>query len=138
MPPNFAGSNHLYSTEFYELARDRLAPGGTAAQWLPIHLIGATDTRAIIGSFAEVFPYTRLWQDPVTKTGVLVGGLEPWTFSEPKIPLDYSLEQIERQVLLDFDEIRFLVVDGPRVALLVVRAHGGLGAVMLHGGRVLT
>ena len=29
------------------------------------------------------------------------------------------------------------VVDGPRVALLVVRAHGGLGAVMLHGGRVL-
>lgn len=115
MPPNFAGSNHLYSTEFYELARDRLAPGGTAAQWLPIHLTGETDTRAIIGSFAEVFPYTRLWQDPVTKTGVLVGGLEPWTFSEPAIPLDYSLEQIERQVLLDFDEIRFLVAGGPRV-----------------------
>ena len=115
MPPNFAGSNHLYSTEFYELVRDRLAAGGVAAQWLPIHLISETDTLAIIGSFAELFPYTRLWQDPETKTGVLVGGLEPWDFSEATIPLDYSLAQIEKQTLLDADEIRAISAGGPRV-----------------------
>ena len=115
MPPNFAGSNHLYSTEFYELVRDRLAPGGSAAQWLPIHLISETDTLAIIGSFAEVFPYTRLWQDPTTKTGVLIGGLEPWEFSESKVELDYTLAQLERQTLLEPDEIRAMIAGGPRV-----------------------
>ena len=35
MPPTFAGSNALYSLEFYLLIKSRLNDGGVAAQWLP-------------------------------------------------------------------------------------------------------
>jgi len=35
-PPSAAGVVNLYSREFYELARRRLAPGGMVAQWWPL------------------------------------------------------------------------------------------------------
>jgi hypothetical protein len=115
MPPNFAGSNHLYSKEFYGLVRDRLAPGGAVAQWVPIHLISAEHMRAIIATFHDVFPYTRLWQSPVDKTCVLVGALEPWSLREPHASLEYSIEQLERQMILGYDSVERLASGAMRV-----------------------
>jgi hypothetical protein len=115
MPPNFAGSNHLYSREFYELVRDRLAPGGAVAQWVPIHLISTEHMRAIVATFHDVFPYTRLWQSPVDQTGVLVGALEPWSLRKPGFFLAYTLEQLERQMILDYDGVERLSAGAMRI-----------------------
>jgi predicted membrane-bound spermidine synthase len=115
MPPNFAGSNHLYSREFYELVRDRLAAGGSVAQWVPIHLISAEHMRAIVATFQDVFPYTRLWQSPVDKTCVLIGALEPWSLQEPDTALEYGLAQLERQMVLDYDGVERLASGAMRV-----------------------
>jgi spermidine synthase len=115
MPPNFAGSNHLYSTEFYELVRDRLAPGGAVAQWVPIHLISAEHMRAIVATFHDVFPYTRLWQSPVDRTCVLVGALEPWSLREPDTLLEYSIAELETQMILDYDGVERLASGAMRI-----------------------
>jgi spermidine synthase len=115
MPPNFAGSNHLYSKEFYELVRDRLSPGGAVAQWVPIHLISAEHMRAIVATFHDVFPYTRLWQSPVDKTCVLVGALEPWSLRKPSTFLVYSIEQLEEQMILDYDGVERLASGALRI-----------------------
>jgi hypothetical protein len=115
MPPNFAGSNHLYSREFYELVRDRLAPGGAVAQWVPIHLVSAEHMRAIVATFHDAFPYTRLWQSPVDKTCVLVGALGPWSLREPGTPLAYGLEELERQMILDYDGVARLASGALRI-----------------------
>ena len=77
MPPNFAGSNNLYAREFYQLIKQRLTPGGAVAQWVPFHLLAPAHMMAIVSSFQEVLPYTRLWMDPVSTTGILVGGARP-------------------------------------------------------------
>lgn len=115
MPPNFAGSNHLYSSEFYELARDRLAPGGVVAQWLPIHLVSTPHMYAITASFRDVFPYTRVWQSPVDQTCVLVGGLEPWEIRRTDLELVYDHAEIQEQLILDYDEVTSFVEGAERV-----------------------
>lgn len=73
MPPTFAGTNNLYSSEFYELARRHLNDQGIMAQWLPFHLVSPRETEAIVATFAAVFPDNRLWLDATSGTGVLLG-----------------------------------------------------------------
>lgn len=83
MPPTFAGSNSLYSVEFYRLARERLVSGGTIAQWLPMHLVTSEQAESIARTFSEVFPDSLLWIYPPYRTAILVGkkgglGADPW------------------------------------------------------------
>jgi len=80
MPPFFAGSNSLYSVEFYELIRSRLRDGGCVAQWFPIHLLTPSQARSVAAAFVRVFPNAGLWFDSrsadatgVWQQGILIG-----------------------------------------------------------------
>lgn len=80
MPPFFAGSNALYSTEFYEGIRKQLNDGGMVAQWFPMHLMSTAHARAVAASFLDVFPSAVLWIDPFNldrggapQQGILLG-----------------------------------------------------------------
>ncbi|MEM7014336.1 MAG: fused MFS/spermidine synthase [Verrucomicrobiota bacterium] len=74
MPPLFAGTNALYSIEFYELLASRLSENGIAAQWFPMHLLSPANARSAAAAFVEVFPNSILWIDPFNQQqGILVG-----------------------------------------------------------------
>jgi hypothetical protein len=73
--PYTPGAVHLYTREFYEICRARLAPGGALCQWFPIHAISSDDFRALAASFVEVFPESSLWF--VEETAALVGTTGP-------------------------------------------------------------
>jgi spermidine synthase len=115
MPPNFAGSNHLYSVEFYRLAASRLAPRGAAAQWLPFHLLAPAHVRAIVASFHEVFPFTRLWIDPQGGTGVLIGSRAPWELRESAVSLPLGHDALRAAFELGFEDLAALAHGGPPV-----------------------
>jgi predicted membrane-bound spermidine synthase len=108
MPPNFAGSNQLYSVEFYRLAASRLAPRGAAAQWVPFHLVAPEHVRAIVASFREVFPFTRLWIDPQGGTGVLVGSRAPWELRESAVSLPLGRDAVLAAFELGREELAAL------------------------------
>ncbi len=72
MPPYFAGVSALYSVEYYELAKRRLAPGGVLVQWLPMHLVAPEGARAAAAAALAVFPETWIALAPVNKTGLIV------------------------------------------------------------------
>jgi spermidine synthase len=55
-----AGVASLYSREFYELARTRLAPGGYISQWLPAYQVPAGASLAMVRAFLDVFPQSVL------------------------------------------------------------------------------
>jgi spermidine synthase len=74
MPPRFAGVSSLYSREYYTLARERLAPGGLLAQWLPFHLVSVAEARSILRTVQDVFPEVTLWIQH--GTGVIVARRE--------------------------------------------------------------
>lgn len=61
MPPTYAGIVNLYSREYYQLARERLNPGGFVVQWLPFSLLDEGQTLAILRTVQSVFPETTLW-----------------------------------------------------------------------------
>ena len=66
MPPTQAGVVNLYSREYYQLARERLNPGGLVVQWLPFHLLTEAQTWSILRTVQEVFPETTLWMHSFT------------------------------------------------------------------------
>ncbi len=60
-PPKMAGIVNLYSKEYFQLVYDRLAEGGIATYWLPLHQLYASDTRAIVRAFCDAFADCSLW-----------------------------------------------------------------------------
>ena len=60
-PPHAAGVVNLYTREYFDLMRSRLAPGGVVTYWLPVNQLLARDTQAVVGAFCGAFPDCSLW-----------------------------------------------------------------------------
>lgn len=130
-PPLNAGVGDLYSREFYEICRERLAPGGVLCQWFPMHSQTVEEFRMGLATFADVFPDASLWL-PVGRNavgiGVKEGGAAPWTFerlaarfAEPRIAeamaaIGYpNPESLLATMILDAEAIARFVGDAPLV-----------------------
>lgn len=83
-PPSAAGVVNLYSTDFYELARARLRPGGIVAQWLPLPTQNDEDTQSLVRSFLDVYPHTSLWTTELHEM-LLIGSFEAVNLDVPRI-----------------------------------------------------
>ena len=75
-PPSAAGVVNLYSQDFYQLAASRLEKHGLLAQWLPLPTQNIDDSRALVRSFLNVFPYASLWTSEFHEM-LLVGSRDP-------------------------------------------------------------
>ena len=60
-PPVIAGVVNLYTREYFELVRARLAEGGMTTHWLPLMNISAPAAKSIIRGFCDAFPDCSLW-----------------------------------------------------------------------------
>ncbi len=75
--PWLAGAGSLFTLEFFELARERLAPGGVFAAWLNLPRLERDTLRAVARAFFAAFPHGFTLF--VTKTGdlVMIGSVTP-------------------------------------------------------------
>jgi spermidine synthase len=83
-PPAAEGVVNLYSTDFYRLASRRLEQNGLFAQWLPISTQNDEDTRSLVRSFLDVFPYASLWATEMHEM-LLVGSNDPMELDARRI-----------------------------------------------------
>jgi spermidine synthase len=60
--PWTAGASHLYTREFFELARSRLAPEGVFVQWIGLAFVDAPLLRSLLATLREVFPYVETYR----------------------------------------------------------------------------
>lgn len=74
--PWMAGVAGVFSREFYGDIRDRLKPGGIAAQWLQMYEMDDRTVDLVINTFASVFPEVGIWMVG-GRDLVLLGTLEP-------------------------------------------------------------
>jgi spermidine synthase len=74
--PWMAGVAALFTQEFFEAAKDRLAAGGLMCQWAHAYDISDTDLRSIVATFSAVFPHASLWLVGDADV-LLIGSLEP-------------------------------------------------------------
>jgi len=105
-PPELhtAGVVNLYTQEFFELARDHLAPGGIFSIWVNIAYTPEHELKMIARTAAEVFPYVTIWHSPYLYSWVINGSREPrppdlallgrW-FSDPKVRADLASIHID-------------------------------------------
>lgn len=86
--PSLTGSGALYSKDFFALARERLAPGGTMCQFAPVWRMRPVDVKTIVASFTDVFPHVRAFSTGLSL--VLLGREVPFP------PVDF--EEVARRV----------------------------------------
>ena len=113
--PRHAGAGSLYSKEYYELVRSRLADGGLAMQWNGGDT--ATEYKLLLRTFMSVFPHTTLWGDG----SLMLGSMTPFTLSRgayearrvgfEQFPWDVAT--LRRIFLAGPEELREFAGDGP-------------------------
>jgi len=69
--PHHAGAGNLYSTGYYRLCLQALAPGGLMCQW--IWQNSRFQYQLMLRSFLRVFPYALLWSDG----SLIIGSNQP-------------------------------------------------------------
>lgn len=79
----FAGASSLYSREFYELVRSRLAEGGILQQWVQLHHIRRRELAAIVRTLRVVFPHVALFVGG--SQGILVASEKPLVASRARL-----------------------------------------------------
>lgn len=80
--PWMAGVAGVFSLEFYETCRSRLAPDGLMLQWIQVYEFSDTSLDTVIATFSRVFPQVSIWQS-VMGDLFLVGGQAP-----PRVELE--------------------------------------------------
>ncbi|RIK94615.1 MAG: hypothetical protein DCC71_23440, partial [Proteobacteria bacterium] len=57
-----AGASHLYTREFFALAKSRLAPGGVFVQWIGLSFVDEDLLRSLLATLLDVFPHVRVYR----------------------------------------------------------------------------
>ncbi|NOZ29210.1 MAG: spermine synthase [Chloroflexi bacterium] len=124
--PSNASSWALFTREFYQTVKQRLAPDGVFMQWLPFHSLSEADYKAIIRTCRSVFPHTTLWYTGGSHT-FLVATPERLTeerlaevlaraADDPTVLEDLGPPDVIRGYLaMDEDELAEYVGEGPLV-----------------------
>ena len=113
--PRHAGAGSLYSREYYELVRSRLADGGLVMQWNGGDT--AAEYKLLMRTFMSVFPHTTLWGDG----SLMLGSLQPFTLSRSAYEarrvsfeqFPWDVETLRRIYIAGPGEMREFVGDGP-------------------------
>ncbi|MDH5755202.1 MAG: fused MFS/spermidine synthase [Nitrospinota bacterium] len=152
-PPSNAGIVSLYTSEFYELARDRLKPGGIVSQWIPIHHLSDRDLKSLVAAFTAVFPEGAMWYTKwdaimIGSVGALPGYERLYkAFENPQVASSladigiYRVEQILANHMMGPEQLREYVAgvaplqdDWPMVEFSAPRMH--VGGVEVKGANL--
>ncbi|MEE3325883.1 MAG: hypothetical protein VX252_00940 [Myxococcota bacterium] len=111
--PWTSGASHLYTREFFEMARSRLAPGGVFVQWMGLSFVDDGLLRGLIGTLDEVFENVAVFRPRGGGAIIFAASDEPFDVRESvlqaasRIPDDMS----EIGVYTPEDVLASLVLD---------------------------
>lgn len=76
--PWITGVSNLFTVDYWELARARLADDGVFCQWAQLYEMSPRHIKTILRSFAEVFPYTYAFSaEDLSSDVILVAANHP-------------------------------------------------------------
>jgi len=119
--PWVRGAAALYSTEYFELSKKHLNPGGIVTQWVPFYESSETAVKSEIATFMEVFPCGTVWSSDIFMEGydvVMLGHVEPVLINVDQI--QYQIDR-EPEILQSLQEVEL----GSAVYLLGTYAGQG-------------
>lgn len=113
--PWITGASNLFTREYWELGRARLAPEGVFCQWVQLYALPPAAFRSLIRTFTEVFPQSWLFET--------IEGADALLLAAPSLPeglpLEPSLgpEQLQRlahEARLNTDDRPWIEFEAPR------------------------
>ena len=88
--PWVKGMASLYTTEYFEMCKRHLNPGGIVTQWVPLYESSFETVQSELATFFEAFPYGTVWGNLNTDGSgydvVLMGSVD-------KLPIDVDAVQ---------------------------------------------
>ena len=102
--PWIAGVATLFTSDFYRLAKGRLAKGGIFCQWAQLYELGPARVKMIYRTFHEVFPYVYAFTPGDETTDTILLGADH--------PIDLDLAALEARM-----------AGSPRLAAELARAQ---------------
>lgn len=126
--PWVAGVASLFTDEFYQQVRARLAPGGMLVQWVQTYTIFPEDLKMVLGTVAREFPQVTVWRGSTSdivllaqsQAGMLSFDHMHRMWSDPVLREEYgqmrmgSPEALLGYNLLDDQDLRRLVAGAAR------------------------
>jgi spermidine synthase len=79
--PWIAGVGDLFTIEFFEMAKQRLKPGGIICAWFHVYHMGDDDLRSMARTFLQVFPDATMWMLNDSDV-IFLGSVAPVTFNQ--------------------------------------------------------
>lgn len=121
--PWVSGVAGLFSTDFFEVAKTKLSPGGRIVQWIHTYESNLPMVQLVIRTLRHSFPHGTTWVGP--EDLVLVAGLTPQT-----LDVDAVQAKLQRPEVRD-DLARVRVHD--LVTLLARQVHSDRGQLEAAG-----
>ncbi|MAI80355.1 MAG: hypothetical protein CL917_15510 [Deltaproteobacteria bacterium] len=79
--PWTSGASHLYTREFFEMVRDRLAPDGVFVQWMGLAFVNEDLLRGLVGTLGDVFDHVLVFR-PKQAAVLFVASNAPFDIKE--------------------------------------------------------
>ncbi|HZY85527.1 MAG TPA: fused MFS/spermidine synthase, partial [Gemmataceae bacterium] len=92
--PWVKGAATLYTTEYFELCKQHLNPGGVVTQWVPLYESDLATVKSEVATFMEAFPDGTVWGNDLEGKGydtVLLGQAGP-----TRIDVDALQQRLQR------------------------------------------
>lgn len=85
--PWISGVSNLFTEDFLRMGKSRLRPGGVWSQWVQMYGMDDEDLRALLATFAEVYPHVALFMTVEDADLVVLGS---------DAPLEPHLDRLQR------------------------------------------
>ena len=96
--PWISGVSNLFTTDYWKLARSRLADDGVFCQWAQLYELSQPNVKTLLRSFASVFPYSYVFAAEHRSSDVLL--------IAAKRPLALDVERLRRNFSSAFPQLK--------------------------------
>jgi spermidine synthase len=101
--PWTAGASHLYTEQFFELARERLADDGVFVQWIGLRFVDETLLTSLLATLTAVFPHVEVY-NPVPAALLFAASKAPLDIAAGRQALRESADHFARYGLRSIED----------------------------------
>ena len=122
--PWTSGASHLYTREFFRLARAHLEPGGVLVQWMGAQYVDETLLRSLLATLLDTFPHVQVYAPYLSGEFIFAASDEPFDGAQssaraiaaaPALFAEFGLnrpEDVAAAMILDAEGVRKFAASG--------------------------
>ncbi len=101
--PWLTGVSNLFTREFFEMGKARLAPGGVWSQWVQMYGMAPRDLRSVLKTFCDVYPHVMVFSTIRDADLVMIGSDSPLTLDLARAQALVDRTPVLREELASID-----------------------------------